>query len=321
MEVEDCQEDVKVDENVDDRDINRDSASIDVQRAIVPLRNPSRISLGDTSEDDFTTDDEMEFVGGCDEGSGRKSKSQRRDHLPTICDKDDEDAHLYLKMPTDRMNKDNACLFVDGECALCIDEYEAGDQVAWSDLQCRHAFHKQCIMQWLSKGKKRCPICRNWFVPGARIEDQKKEHGEAWTAALAEMEKQQPGDESSPVEVNNEPNNDVALTNSLDVSLAPSATGEEHRGIEDGNAPQYGEVLHTPTDMSSESCAVDTPVPQRKETDCTNRTSTTMHTDESESSSSNHQSFDIMNDSSFEEPAMIGTNDNHNTSPVGNEDA
>mmetsp|Transcript_15247 Transcript_15247/g.37627 ORF Transcript_15247/g.37627 Transcript_15247/m.37627 type:complete len:623 (+) Transcript_15247:160-2028(+) len=340
LEVEKCHADIKVNENVDDSNIDRYSSTIDVECPVSPLNDPSTsrnttapvwrnraMSLGDSSEDDFTTDDEMDFVGGCDDGSGQKSKSQRRDHLPIICDKDDEDAHLYLNMPTDRMNKENACLFVDGECALCIDEYEAGDQVVWSDLQCRHAFHKQCIMQWLSKGKKRCPICRNWFVPGARIEDQKEEHGEAWTTALAEMENQQTGNnESSTVELNNESTDDVVLTNPLDVSLAPPATGEEHRGIEQDN-DEYGEMTSAPTDMSSEGSAVDTPLPQRKETDCTDRTSATMHTDESESSSSNHQSYDLVNDSSFEEPATTNNNDdddnheNHTTSPVENEDA
>mmetsp|Transcript_10942 Transcript_10942/g.26296 ORF Transcript_10942/g.26296 Transcript_10942/m.26296 type:complete len:351 (-) Transcript_10942:437-1489(-) len=77
---------------------------------------------------------------------------------------------------------------VDGTCALCLDDYCAGDEVVWSNChKCQHAFHKECFLLWLSKGKKRCPICRNWFVPGQKIEDQKVLHGEAWTDALAEM--------------------------------------------------------------------------------------------------------------------------------------
>ena len=42
-------------------------------------------------------------------------------------------------------------------------------------LACSHAFHYECILPWLIKGKKRCPICRDWFVPGEKIEDQKNE--------------------------------------------------------------------------------------------------------------------------------------------------
>ena len=42
-------------------------------------------------------------------------------------------------------------------------------------LACSHAFHYECILPWLIEGKKRCPICRDWFVPGEKIEDQKNE--------------------------------------------------------------------------------------------------------------------------------------------------
>ena len=42
-------------------------------------------------------------------------------------------------------------------------------------LACSHAFHYECILPWLIKGKKRCPICRDWFVPGEKIEDQRNE--------------------------------------------------------------------------------------------------------------------------------------------------
>lgn len=98
-----------------------------------------------------------------------------------VCDEDDENAVLSLKLPGS-----GRC--VDGTCALCIDEYEVGDMVVWSGLECPHVFHKECLMQWLSKGKKRCPICRHWFVPGSKIDDQKVSHGESWQRALSEME-------------------------------------------------------------------------------------------------------------------------------------
>jgi hypothetical protein len=92
---------------------------------------------------------------------------------PVACDATEEDAHLFLRLPV--KDKDNICRTVDACCSICFCDYEEGDTVVWSDLQCRHAFHDACILPWLSKGKKRCPICRYWFVPGARIDDQKKE--------------------------------------------------------------------------------------------------------------------------------------------------
>jgi hypothetical protein len=41
-------------------------------------------------------------------------------------------------------------------------------------------------LAWLVKGKKRCPTCRHWFVPGALIEDQKQELVERRRRAEAE---------------------------------------------------------------------------------------------------------------------------------------
>ena len=88
------------------------------------------------------------------------------------CDAQDDEAQLYLKLPVIcSKNGKNRC--VDAHCAICLGEYEAGDNVVWSGLQCQHAFHNECILPWLSKGKKRCPICRHWFVPGTKIDDQK----------------------------------------------------------------------------------------------------------------------------------------------------
>jgi hypothetical protein len=97
----------------------------------------------------------------------------RKACVAVACDEQDKDAQLYLRLPV----KDEKGNFrtVDAECAICFSEYEVGDKVIWSGLQCQHAFHDECIMPWLVKGKKRCPTCRHWFVPGARIDDQKQE--------------------------------------------------------------------------------------------------------------------------------------------------
>ena len=85
---------------------------------------------------------------------------------------EDDGTHLYLRLPVN--NKDGSRRCVDAHCAICIGEYEAGDRVVWSGLdECKHAFHDECILPWLSKGKKRCPVCRHWFVPGTKIDDQK----------------------------------------------------------------------------------------------------------------------------------------------------
>ena len=92
---------------------------------------------------------------------------------------------------------------MDGQCAICFSDYEPDDTVVWSGLQCQHAFHTDCILPWLAKGKKRCPTCRHWFVPGTRIEDQKQELEERLRAeaeptdATTLDDSQAPGENSS----------------------------------------------------------------------------------------------------------------------------
>lgn len=55
-------------------------------------------------------------------------------------------------------------------------DYRVDDEVVWSTVEgCPHAYHFECILTWLARGKKRCPICRQWFVPGTRINEQKRE--------------------------------------------------------------------------------------------------------------------------------------------------
>mmetsp|Transcript_18811 Transcript_18811/g.26520 ORF Transcript_18811/g.26520 Transcript_18811/m.26520 type:complete len:199 (+) Transcript_18811:528-1124(+) len=71
-----------------------------------------------------------------------------------------EDA-LRLKIPETEKHK---C--VSGTCTICICPYEVGERVIWSTNEsCKHAFHEECILLWLSKGKKRCPVCRYYFCP------------------------------------------------------------------------------------------------------------------------------------------------------------
>lgn len=58
----------------------------------------------------------------------------------------------------------------EATCSICRTEYEVGTKVVRSTVRkskeyCSHVYHLQCILLWLSIGKKRCPICRLRFVP------------------------------------------------------------------------------------------------------------------------------------------------------------
>ncbi|VEU34066.1 unnamed protein product [Pseudo-nitzschia multistriata] len=57
-------------------------------------------------------------------------------------------------------------------CDICLLEFEAGDEVAWSpNLKCSHTFHKECILDWLVR-KQTCPTCRQDYLKGNTDDDK-----------------------------------------------------------------------------------------------------------------------------------------------------
>ncbi|KAH9483763.1 putative RING finger protein C4G3.12c [Psilocybe cubensis] len=47
-------------------------------------------------------------------------------------------------------------------CLICLDDYEPEDPIRV--MSCRHAFHKNCVDEWLQKGRNNCPACRSTGV-------------------------------------------------------------------------------------------------------------------------------------------------------------
>lgn len=55
-------------------------------------------------------------------------------------------------------------------CAICLCPYEEGDIRIFSK-RCPHAFHKECILEWLVKGHNECPCCRIEMVTKTEIKE------------------------------------------------------------------------------------------------------------------------------------------------------
>mmetsp|Transcript_10606 Transcript_10606/g.19337 ORF Transcript_10606/g.19337 Transcript_10606/m.19337 type:complete len:251 (+) Transcript_10606:591-1343(+) len=52
-------------------------------------------------------------------------------------------------------------------CAVCLSSYEVDDNVVWScNPMCQHAFHQECVLEWLIKMQDGtpCPCCRQEFT-------------------------------------------------------------------------------------------------------------------------------------------------------------
>uniref|UniRef100_A0A8I6XV64 RING-type domain-containing protein n=2 Tax=Hordeum vulgare subsp. vulgare TaxID=112509 RepID=A0A8I6XV64_HORVV len=63
-----------------------------------------------------------------------------------------------------------------GDCAVCLAEYAAGDEVRVLPA-CRHGFHRECIDRWLLTRSPTCPICR--APVGAHVEGADSKEGYA----------------------------------------------------------------------------------------------------------------------------------------------
>jgi hypothetical protein len=55
----------------------------------------------------------------------------------------------------------NKC--AEAECGVCLGPLRRGDDNALADqavrLPCRHVFHPECILKWLTQCKNSCPLC------------------------------------------------------------------------------------------------------------------------------------------------------------------
>ena len=89
----------------------------------------------------------------------------------------EETGHLKLRDRTGRL--------VPNCCAVCLSRYKVGDVVAWSsNPSCIHAFHRECVVDWLVKMQPEtpCPCCRQEFTD---LENIRNERNIKWTGRFA----------------------------------------------------------------------------------------------------------------------------------------
>ena len=104
--------------------------------------------------------DEKEIVIGC--GSADESRISEENQDPEIetpqvpagiADDDDEEQPRELGKTS--QNHETTCT----TCSICIDDFESGELIRILP-RCRHAFHTDCIMPWLTERQGCCPLCK-----------------------------------------------------------------------------------------------------------------------------------------------------------------
>jgi hypothetical protein len=66
---------------------------------------------------------------------------------------------------------------VPNTCAICLGSYDVGEVVVWSsNAACKHAFHQECMVDWLCKMQDStpCPCCRQEFTDLETYRKEKK---------------------------------------------------------------------------------------------------------------------------------------------------
>lgn len=92
----------------------------------------------------------------------------------------------------------------DQICSICLEPFRLGENLAFSRTdRCLHAFHRDCITEWLLKHAE-CPCCRTVLIESvaeyATEDDYDLEHGLAIFDIL-QRESDAPALSSSDVEV------------------------------------------------------------------------------------------------------------------------
>lgn len=65
----------------------------------------------------------------------------------------------------------NATLYSPKSCSICLEPYREGDDICWSrNESCSHAFHQDCILDWLMDNDE-CPLCRENYLECSKVHE------------------------------------------------------------------------------------------------------------------------------------------------------
>ncbi|KAI5647215.1 hypothetical protein M9H77_33220 [Catharanthus roseus] len=67
-------------------------------------------------------------------------------------------------------------------CAVCLHDFEGGDEEIRCLKNCKHIFHRNCLDRWMDHHQITCPLCRTSFVP-SDLEDEFNQRLCDWDAS------------------------------------------------------------------------------------------------------------------------------------------
>ena len=94
-------------------------------------------------------------------------KSSDQHNRDEYCSTTDDSLDDYSQSTAiDQSSSCSNMMLEDFMCPICHEEFQDGDELASSKNEacCHTTFHSKCILSWLMKDHKECPICRSEFV-------------------------------------------------------------------------------------------------------------------------------------------------------------
>ena len=120
-------------------------------------------------------------------------------------------------------------------CSICIDDFEHGEKLRMLP-RCRHIFHTDCILPWLTERQGCCPLCKTEVIEPERGEgsvsnDENHNHGNDAGASTQNESVDTALRSSSPLD-DGDPEIAVQPENALEASNRPGNVRESHNRIE-----------------------------------------------------------------------------------------
>jgi len=66
---------------------------------------------------------------------------------------------LGMQVHSDKLKDIDVNETLIDKCSICMTSIDKGDKML--DIECKHSFHKDCLLEYLKKYNHICPICRS----------------------------------------------------------------------------------------------------------------------------------------------------------------
>jgi hypothetical protein len=144
-------------------------------------------------------------------------------------------------------------------CSICIDDFEEEELIRYLP-KCKHAFHTDCIMPWLTERQGCCPLCKTAVLESDELDELEQENQQAGTQHATNAEQESEIIVPPTTEEHQEASETVTPEPELEEEIEPFNASEDERvslpqsPIESSpiDAQPYSENVPTETQLADD---------------------------------------------------------------------